>query len=112
MVKRRDYDHVRYDSERRAQANLRLSIEKSPMTSKPEPSSCSGMSMEGVLLTVHVVSGEYQVRICERLRVQFPGPTRRKCLGSPGLQVGVVPGLAIFFEQRNRLLVSLKLHLV
>jgi hypothetical protein len=32
---------------------------------------------------------EYQVRICERLRVKFPGPTRqkRKCPGSRGTSV-------------------------
>src|SRR3954471_8416118 len=75
----------------------------SPICNGRRQPSCAGTSR---------MMREYQVRICERLRVQFPGPTRRKCLGGPGLQVGVVPGLAIFFEQRNRLLVSLKLHLV
>src|SRR5438270_12592501 len=51
-----------------------------------EPNGCGGGRQPSVDGTSRI-SREAYVRFCERLRVQFPGPTRRRyCNGSPILE--------------------------
>ena len=57
MVKRRGGDHVMYELERRAQANLRRSIERSSDDIKTGACTVFREERGGYLLTGHAVSG-------------------------------------------------------